>query len=108
MLSRRVAFYIRAAACAARNGRCSVPISVSDNGHGISHAACPSIFQPFSTTKGLVGNDLGLWVSKQISEKHGGLDLSPIPYKRPILGNELFLSFWPTETSLARAGAKVY
>jgi len=50
----------------------------------------PSIFQPFFTTKGLVGNDLGLWVSKQISEKHGGLDLSPIPYKLPIPGTSSF------------------
>lgn len=56
----------------ARDGRCTVRISVSDNGHGISPAALSNIFQPFFTTKGLVGNGLGLWVSKQIVEKHGG------------------------------------
>lgn len=49
-----------------------VRITVSDNGHGISPTTLASIFQPFFTTKGMIGNGLGLWVSKQIIEKHGG------------------------------------
>ena len=57
---------------AVRDGRHSVRISVSDNGHGMSAAALSQVFQPFFTTKGLVGNGLGLWVSKQIIEKHDG------------------------------------
>ena len=57
---------------AARSGPSSVRISVSDNGHGISPAALSQIFQPFFTTKGSIGNGLGLWVSKQIIEKHKG------------------------------------
>ena len=53
-------------------GRRVVRITVSDNGHGISSSSISSLFQPFFTTKGLVGNGLGLWVSRQIIEKHGG------------------------------------
>jgi signal transduction histidine kinase len=32
----------------------------------------PRIFEPFFTSKGATGNGLGLWVGKQIIEKHGG------------------------------------
>lgn len=49
-----------------------VRITVSDNGQGICGTDLLRIFQPFFTTKGSVGNGLGLWVSKQIVEKHGG------------------------------------
>lgn len=49
-----------------------IRITISDNGQGISDVALGHIFQPFFTTKGSVGNGLGLWVSKQIVEKHGG------------------------------------
>jgi len=49
-----------------------IRITVSDNGHGMSPSAAGQIFNPFFTTKGSVGNGLGLWVSKQIVEKHSG------------------------------------
>ncbi len=67
-----IALRARIIHAAARDERRAVRISVSDNGQGISPAAFSNIFQPFFTTKGLVGNGLGLWVSKQIVEKHGG------------------------------------
>jgi PAS domain S-box-containing protein len=47
-------------------------VSVADNGVGISPAAIKRIFEPFHTTKTDVGTGLGLWVSRQIIEKHGG------------------------------------
>lgn len=47
-------------------------ITVSDNGRGISESVLPQIFEAFFTTKGAIGNGLGLWVSKQIVDKHGG------------------------------------
>jgi len=55
-----------------RDGRRAIRITVADDGVGISAGALSQIFAPFFTTKGSVGNGLGLWVSKQIVEKHGG------------------------------------
>jgi two-component system NtrC family sensor kinase len=52
------------------NGR--LRVTVADNGKGIGPANLLEIFEPFYTTKGSIGNGLGLWVSKQIIEKHGG------------------------------------
>ncbi len=49
-----------------------IRIVVADDGRGISAETLPKILEPFFTTKGLIGNGLGLWVSKQIIEKHGG------------------------------------
>ena len=64
---------MRASACEAfRSEEPAIRITVADNGHGISDSSQRSLFQPFFTTKGTVGNGLGLWVSKQIIEKHGG------------------------------------
>ena len=54
------------------DGSSRIRITVADNGQGISSGALPRIFEPFFTTKGLTGNGLGLWVGKQIIEKHGG------------------------------------
>jgi two-component system, NtrC family, sensor kinase len=55
-----------------RDGRRAVRITVADDGQGMSRTSLSQIFQPFFTTKGSIGNGLGLWVSKQIIEKHGG------------------------------------
>jgi len=49
-----------------------VRITVSDDGRGIDESVLPQIFEAFFTTKGAIGNGLGLWVSKQIVDKHGG------------------------------------
>jgi signal transduction histidine kinase len=57
---------------ALNNGHRCVRITVADNGRGIDAGSRPHIFEPFYTTKGSVGTGLGLWVSKQIIEKHGG------------------------------------
>jgi signal transduction histidine kinase len=54
------------------DGSSRIRITIADNGQGISAAALPRIFEPFFTSKGSTGNGLGLWVGKQIIEKHGG------------------------------------
>jgi PAS domain S-box-containing protein len=54
------------------NGQCRIRITVADNGTGIDAATLPHIFEPLFTTKGPTGSGLGLWVSKQIIEKHHG------------------------------------
>lgn len=50
----------------------AVRITVADTGSGIPHEVQKQLFQPFFTTKKDVGTGLGLWVSRQIVEKHGG------------------------------------
>ncbi len=47
-------------------------VSIADAGAGIGENVRTQIFEPFFTTKKDVGTGLGLWVSKQIVEKHGG------------------------------------
>ena len=54
------------------DGSPRIRITIADNGKGISAIALPKIFEPFFTTKGSTGNGLGLWVCKQIVEKHHG------------------------------------
>lgn len=51
----------------------SVHVRVSDTGVGISAANLPHIFEPgFTTRGGRVGMGLGLLISRQIIERHGG------------------------------------
>lgn len=64
---------LRAAVRKDFRGAHRVRITIADDGCGICNTDLTRIFQPFFTTKGSVGNGLGLWVSKQIVEKHGGL-----------------------------------
>jgi PAS domain S-box-containing protein len=60
------------AAKAAKDGRQCVRVTIMDNGRGIGAGARQHIFEPFFTTKGTIGTGLGLWVSKQIIDKHEG------------------------------------
>jgi PAS domain S-box-containing protein len=55
-----------------RNGRLYVRVTIADDGKGITADALSHLFEPFFTTKGTVGTGLGLWVSKQIIDNHGG------------------------------------
>jgi PAS domain S-box-containing protein len=49
-----------------------VRISVADTGCGIDPDHIENIFEPFFTTKKDTGTGLGLWVSRELVEKHGG------------------------------------
>jgi PAS domain S-box-containing protein len=49
-----------------------VRITVADTGHGIAPGNLARIFEPFFTTKKDTGTGLGLWVSRQIVDKHAG------------------------------------
>jgi PAS domain S-box-containing protein len=52
--------------------RLGVRISVADTGLGIAPEHIHSVFEPFFTTKKDTGTGLGLWVSRELIEKHGG------------------------------------
>lgn len=47
-------------------------IVIADNGSGIRPDHRKKLFEPFYTTKQDVGTGLGLWVSREIVQKHGG------------------------------------
>lgn len=49
-----------------------VHIEVEDFGSGIHPGDQTRIFEPFFTTKSDFGTGLGLWVTKELVEKHGG------------------------------------
>jgi PAS domain S-box-containing protein len=49
-----------------------VRVVVADTGRGITPENLPRIFEPFFTTKKDTGTGLGLWVSRELIEKHGG------------------------------------
>ncbi len=49
-----------------------VRVVVADTGCGIDPENLNRIFEPFFTTKKDTGTGLGLWVSRELIEKHGG------------------------------------
>jgi signal transduction histidine kinase len=55
-----------------KTGEAGVRITVADTGHGIHAAMKSHLFQAFRSTKGSNGSGLGLWISKEIIDKHGG------------------------------------
>jgi PAS domain S-box-containing protein len=48
-------------------------VTITDSGPGVEEAHQAKLFKPFFTTKGEQGTGLGLWVSRGIVEKHGGI-----------------------------------
>jgi PAS domain S-box-containing protein len=50
----------------------AIEIMVADDGHGIAPDHLHHIFQPFFTTKRGTGMGLGLWVAKEIVDRHRG------------------------------------
>jgi signal transduction histidine kinase len=55
-----------------RTGRRGVSLTVADTGSGMSADTITHIFEPFFTTKGNKGTGLGLWISREIIERHRG------------------------------------
>jgi PAS domain S-box-containing protein len=55
-----------------RSQKAGVRITMLDTGCGIAPEHRKELFQPFFTTKEDVGTGLGLWITRNIVEKHGG------------------------------------
>ena len=47
-------------------------LSIADDGVGIAPSDLPKVFDAFFTTRSAVGTGIGLFVSKQFIEGHGG------------------------------------
>ncbi len=50
----------------------TVAVKIADTGSGMSQDQLANLFQKFYTTKGVKGTGLGLYLSRQIIEAHGG------------------------------------
>ncbi len=55
-----------------KTGQPGLVITVADTGHGMSAQSVLKALQAFYTTKGIGGTGLGLWVSKEIMDRHHG------------------------------------
>ncbi len=47
-------------------------LTIADQGTGMLKEAFSHLFEPFFSTKGITGTGLGLWVSREIVERHQG------------------------------------
>ena len=53
-------------------GRSGLVLTIADTGEGMSKATAAKLFSAFFTTKGIGGTGLGLWISKEIVDRHHG------------------------------------
>jgi PAS domain S-box-containing protein len=53
-------------------GRPGLLLTIADTGTGMPPEVFARIFEPFYTTKGIHGTGLGLWISKEIVDRHHG------------------------------------
>jgi PAS domain S-box-containing protein len=79
--------------------RPGVRITIADTGFGIPANHLENIFEPFFTTKKDTGTGLGLWVSRELVEKHGGTLRVRSRTSNPFRGT-VFSIFLPNEGKL--------
>jgi signal transduction histidine kinase len=77
-----------------RTGETGVSITIADDASGMSPQVQAKIFNPFFTTKGVTGTGLGLWVSKEIVQRHRG-ELHVRSSQSPDHRGTVFILFLP-------------
>ena len=77
-----------------RTGRRGVTLTVADTGSGMSTDTISRIFEPFFTTKGNKGTGLGLWISREIIERHRG-SLKVKSRQAALCSGTVFILFLP-------------
>ena len=75
-----------------------VHVAIEDDGPGIAAEHVDRLFEPFFTTKTDVGNGLGLWVTKEIIERHRGT-IRIDPRSESGLGGAIFHLLIPCENA---------
>jgi PAS domain S-box-containing protein len=58
--------------CVENHNGSRIQLVIEDDGPGVAPEHLTRIFEPFFTTKKDVGTGLGLWVTREIIERHGG------------------------------------
>lgn len=92
-----------------RSGRRGLRVTVADNGTGMSEETQSRLFEPFFSTKGITGAGLGLWVSREIADKHkGSLRARSRQASKQQPGHTVFSLFIPAEVdpSLSSEGIR--
>ena len=77
-----------------------VVFTVADTGSGIAENALNRLFEAFFTTKGTIGTGLGLWVSKEIINRHHG-SIRFRSSKSPAHHGTVFAIFLPFDSSIS-------
>lgn len=77
---------------------------IEDDGPGIAAEHVDRLFEPFFTTKPDVGNGLGLWVTKEIIERHHGT-IKTHPRIQGGLGGAAFDVLIPCDTTADNANS---
>lgn len=78
-----------------KSGRPGVVVTISDTGIGMDQATLSHIFEPFFSTKGTTGTGLGLWVSREIMDKHQGI--VRVRSRQGLRSGTIFRIFLPLE-----------
>jgi PAS domain S-box-containing protein len=77
-----------------QTGRRGVVFTVADSGSGMSPRTISRIFEPFFTTKEVSGTGLGLWICREIVDRHHG-DLRVRSSASPERSGTVFTLFLP-------------
>ncbi len=97
-----------AATCNWKSGETGLALTVCDHGSGMGGETVARLFEPFYSTKGITGTGLGLWVSKEIVDRHHGTIRVRSRLAGPgIAGKTIFRVFFPAHGVPAPAGAFV-
>ncbi len=88
------------------DGEGAAEIVIEDNGPGIARENVDKIFEPFFTTKDGTGMGLGLWVARDLIERHGGtISVSPRTEGNELGGAAVTIKL-PRESRLRREEQK--
>ena len=81
-----------------KTGKRGMVITVADTGAGMSETTKAKVFEAFYTTKGIGGTGLGLWISKEIVDRHRGMLSVRTSQGKPSSGT-VFTLFLPESDS---------